>query len=69
MKISWSQAVLATLLASGVLLCGCGGVSASPSFSPMMLLLPGVGKNDRPTHNPVEPGPTGGSNAQPDHAG
>lgn len=46
---------MATLLAACLLAGGCGGMSAAPSFSPMMLLIPGMGKNERPVPLPTVP--------------
>jgi hypothetical protein len=45
------------LLAAAISLIGggCGGLAATPAFSPLMLLLPGLGQN-KPTPPPgVEP--------------
>jgi len=50
--------VKSLLLASAIPLIGtgCGGLSATPAFSPLMLLLPGIGQT-KPAASPqiVEP--------------
>jgi len=43
-KFSWNQALLATLVAVALLASGCGGIAASPSISPLMFLIPGLGQ-------------------------
>ena len=42
-RISWKSLSLILLAAGPLLLGGCGGVSASHTFSPLDFLLPGVG--------------------------
>jgi len=34
---------------------GCGGLAATPAFSPLMLLLPGLGENKPAPPQNVEP--------------
>jgi hypothetical protein len=50
--------VKSLLLASAIALigAGCGGIAATPAFSPLMLLLPGIGQT-KPAAPPqkVEP--------------
>src|SRR5580698_10598846 len=43
--------VKSLLLASAIPLIGggCGGLAATPAFSPLMLLMPGLGQNDKTT--------------------
>lgn len=44
MKFSWNQVALAILLVASLLGSGCGGIAASPSVSPLMFLVPGMGQ-------------------------
>jgi hypothetical protein len=43
--------VKSLLLASAIPLIGggCGGLAATPAFSPLMLLMPGLGQSDKTT--------------------
>jgi len=45
------------LLASAIALVGggCGGLSATPAFSPLMLLMPGLGQTKPAPPQNVEP--------------
>jgi hypothetical protein len=49
--------VKSLLLASAIPLIGggCGGLSATPAFSPLMLLLPGIGQTKPTPPKNVEP--------------
>jgi len=43
-KFTLRTCLLATVLLGSFLLTGCGGLSASPSVSPAMFLIPGMGR-------------------------
>jgi len=43
-KFSCNQMLFATLVAIALLASGCGGLALSPSISPLMFLIPGLGQ-------------------------
>ncbi len=62
-RSNWNRAWIALIPLLAVLATGCGGLVASPSISPAMFFLPGLGQNTaNPSpvdqtegHQPVQP--------------